>query len=325
MAFEMNELQIITNDFFAADNKAATDNYFNTSYLLDKLMKKKAGMFEQPSGGHRIRVPLLYDGAEGGFYSRNDTLSSDDRVIVNAAFYNWKHAYGNATIYRTDELENSGEYSEVQLVTQKLYAAQEQITKDLATQMYSGAGDAAKELGGLLAMTMGGTSTQYGNITPTDLVSEDGSTPWASVNTTTTEGISLGVIRTLASSAKVNDGAKGKPNLGVFPEVLFNIISAALQTQQRFTTDSDTVKAGFTHVVFEGKTLAADDYCPAGYLLLLNSNYMGFAIHKEGYFSRTKWADLIVNGVAARSMKIFWDGNMICSRRKAHTAHSNLS
>ena len=325
MALTYTELQAITNDYFAIDNKAAVDIYFNTSFLLDLFMNKKKGLWERPAGGERIRVPLMYDGAEGGFYSRTSTLSSDDRTNINAAFYLWKHAYGNATVYRTDELANNGEYAEVQMVTQKIEAAQSQCTKHLATQLYSSSADTADELSGLLSMMFGGTSTQYGGITPTDLVAQDSSTPWAAVNTTTTEGIGLAVIRTLASSAKVNDGAKGKPDVGVTTETLFNIISGILQTQQRFQQDTDTAKAGFTHVVFEGKTIAADDYGPSGYLFLLNSNYLGFAIHKDGFFARTPWGDLIVTGTVARSMKIFWDGNVICSRRKAHAGHSNLS
>ena len=288
-------------------------------------MNKKKGLFERPSGGERIRVPLMYDGAEGGFYNRTSTLSSDDRANINAAYFLWKHAYGNATIYRTDELKNAGEYAEVQMVTQKIEAAQATATKHLATQFYSSSSDTADQLTGLLALCFGGTSTQYGGITPTDLVAADASTPWASVNTTTTEGIGLSVIRTLASSAKVNDGAKGKPDIGVTTETLFNIISGILQTQQRFTQDTDTVKAGFTHVVFEGKIIAADDYGISGYLVLLNSNYIGFAIHKDGFFARTPWGDLVVTGTVAKSMKIFWDGNLICSRRKAHAGHSNLS
>ncbi len=325
MALTYTELQAITEDYFKADNKKAVDIYFNSSFGLDYFMNKKKGLFERPGGGERIRVPLMYDGAEGGFYSRTATLSSDDRTNINAAYYLWKHAYGNATIYRTDELSNNGEYAEVQMVTQKIEAAQLQCTKHLAQQFYSSAGDTADELSGILSMTFGGTSTAYGGITPTDLVSNDGSTPWASVNTTTTEGISLAVIRTLASSAKVNDGAKGKPDVGFTTETLFNIVSGILQTQQRFQQDTDTAKAGFTHIVFEGKIIAADDYGPSGYLSLLNSNYFGFAIHKDGFFARTPWGDLIVTGTVARSMKIFWDGNLICSRRKAHAGHSNLS
>jgi len=325
MALTYSELQSITNDYFVADNKEATDIYFNTSFGLDWFMNKKKGLWERPAGGERIRIPLMYDGAEGGFYSRTDTLSSDDRANINAAYFQWKHAYGNATLYRTDELANAGEYAEVQMVTQKLKAAQSQATKHLATEFYSSAADTANALSGILSMTFGGTSTQYGGITPTDLVAQDASTPWASVNTTTTEGISLAVIRTLASSAKVNDGAKGKPDVGFTTETLFNIVSGILQTQQRFTQDTDTAKAGFTHIVFEGKIIAADDYGPSGYLFLINSNYFGFAVHKDGFFARTPWGDLIITGTVARSMKIFWDGNIICSRRKAHAGHSNLS
>ena len=326
MALTYTELQSITNDYFMLDNKAATDIYFNTSFLLDLYMNKKRGLFERPSGGERIRVPLQYDGSEGGFYSRTSTLSSDDRVNINAAYFQWKHAYGNATVYRIDELSNATEYAEVQMVTQKISAAQQTATKHLATQLYSAASDSADELSGLLSMCFGGTSTQYGGIIPTDLLCADGvTTPWASANTTTTEGISLAVIRTLASSAKVNDGAKGKPDVGVCTEALFNIVSGILQTQQRFQTDADTVKAGFTHIVFESKIIAADDYGPSGYLFLINSNYFGAAIHRDGFFARTPWGDLIITGTVARSMKIFWDGNFICSRRKAHAGHSNLS
>jgi hypothetical protein len=330
MALTYTELQSITNDYFLMDNKAATNIYFSTSYLLDLFMNKKKGLFERPAGGERIRVPLMYDGAEGGFYARTDTLSSDDRANINAARFQWKHAYGNATIYRTDELSNASEYAEVQMVTQKIQSAQATVTKYLAQQLYSAAGDSAVELSGLYAMCFGGTSTAYGDITPTDLVSSLPDAyasvyPWASVNTTTATGISLAVVRTLASTAKVNDGAMGKPDVGVLTEALFNIIAGILQTQQRFTQDVDTAKAGFTHVVFEGKTIAADDYGTSGCLFLLNSNYCGFAIHRDGFFARTPWGDLVITGTVARSMKIFWDGNFICSRRRAHAGQSSLT
>ena len=35
-----------------------------------------------------------------------------DRNIDWGAYFLWKHAYGNATIYRTDELKNAGEYAD---------------------------------------------------------------------------------------------------------------------------------------------------------------------------------------------------------------------
>lgn len=323
MALTFTEMEATTHAYFA--DPKATDIYFNTSFLLDRWMNQKKGIFLRPDGGLNIKVGLKYDGAEGGFYSRNSTLSSQDRVNLNAAYFGWKHAYSNATIFRTDELTNSGASADIDIIADKLETAQSTLTKILAEQIYANVADGAEEITGLGALCLAGTSTAYGGITPTDLVAQDTSTPWASVNNVVAAGVSLAQIRTLATSAKVNDGAKGKPNIGVMPEALFNQISAILQTQQRFTSDSDSVNAGFTNLVFEGKILAADDYCPATYMFLLNEQYVGFAIHQKGFFARTLWGDLLTTGTAAKSLKIFWDGNLVCSRRKAHACQTGLT
>jgi hypothetical protein len=291
---------------------------------MDLFMNKKKGLWERFPGGKKIDIPLSYDGAEGGFYARADALSSDDRASVNMAHFHVKHAYGNSTIYRTDELENAGEYAEVKLVTQRLAVAQKTVTKHLATQFYSSATDDAKEVNGLLAMIGTSTSVNYGGLAEDDLVAADGTKPWASKLTTTTEGLSLKVLRTLASSCKIGDGPGGKPDYGFLTESLFNILSGILQPQQRFA-ESKEVRAGFLNLVFEGKTFLADDYCPSGTCVLINSAHFGYAIHSSGFFVRTPWADLTGSGIAGKTLKIYWDGNMICNNRKAHARHTNLS
>lgn len=85
MALTWEELESVTNDYFMADNGKAIDIYFNTSYLLTYLLKQQKGIWERPDGGEKIRIPLEYDGQEAEFYSRGDTISSDDRESVNAA------------------------------------------------------------------------------------------------------------------------------------------------------------------------------------------------------------------------------------------------
>lgn len=323
MALTYTELEAITNDYFMADGKKASDIYFKTSFLVDYFMKKQKGLWERPPGGEKVRVPLEYDEAEGGFYSRADPLSSDDREVINAAYFLWKHGYGNATIYRTDELKNAGGYDEVSMVTSKIASAQKTVTKWIAEKIYSAAGDSSVYLTGILAMCGETATVKYGNIAENDLVAIDGTKPWEGKTTTTTEALTLKVIRTLASSAKIHDGQTGKPDVGTTTETLFNIISGLLQVQQRFTEDTDTVKAGFLNLVFDGKIIAADDFIPSGYLGLYNSNHCGFAVHKKGYFARDKWRPL--DGPAGRTMKNFFDGNWICNNRKAHACHSNLS
>jgi len=96
MALTFAELESITRDYFLADGKKAVDIYFNDCFLMDWLMNKKKGIFERPSGGANIRIPLSYDGQEAGFYTRGGTLSSDDRVSINAAHFHWKHAFALA-------------------------------------------------------------------------------------------------------------------------------------------------------------------------------------------------------------------------------------
>ena len=54
-----------------ADNKEATDIYFRTSFLLNRLLKEQKGIWERPPGGMKIRVPLEYDGQEAGLISLN--------------------------------------------------------------------------------------------------------------------------------------------------------------------------------------------------------------------------------------------------------------
>lgn len=325
MALTFTELQAITNDYFLADNGKAFDIFFYPSFFVNYFMDKKKGIWKRPNGGKNIRIPLEYDEAEGGFYSRGDSVSSDDRTAVNAAYFGWKHAYGNATIYRTDELENAGEEAEVEIVAQRIAGAQKKCTKDIAGQIYNNATDSAKEITGLLSLASTSTTVAYGNIQEADLVASDGTYPWKGRTTTTTEAISLAAIRTLRSTAKIGDGPQGRPNVGLTTETLYNVVSGILQAQQRFTSDSDTAKAGFENLVFEGMIISPDDYCPSGYFFGLNDKYIGFAVHATGFFEKTPWADLITAGVVGKSMKVFWDGNIVCSNRKSHIAHSNLS
>lgn len=324
MALPFDELEAITNDYFMADGGKAIDIYFNTSFLLNHLLKQQKGIWERPDGGMKIRIPLEYDGQVAGFYSKGDTISSDDRENINAAYFDWKHAYGNATVYRIDTLKNAGRYAEVQLVAQRVASAQKSLTKLLAGSIYDTAGGGSTRLTGLLACCNETATTAYGSIAEDDLVANDGTKPWEGKLDSTTESISLSVMRDMATAAKLRDGANGKPNMIVMPEALWNVVADVLQAQQRFVDSKSTAEAGFTGLKFEGKDLFPDDYCPSGYAFALNSSHIGFAVHKQGNFMRSKWK-VIPDSPEDRTMKIYFDGNMVVNNRKAHQGHSNLS
>jgi hypothetical protein len=318
------ELEAITEDWFMLENGKAVDIYFNTSWLLNYLLKQKKGLWERPDGGLKIRIPLEYDGQESGFYGRGDPISSDDRESLTAAFFPWIHAYGNATVYRIDMLKNAGDMAKVSLVTQRVSGAQKSITKTLAESIYDEPSGNSKRLTGLLACCNANADLSYGGIAENDLKAQDGTKPWTGRVIDTAEGIALHVIRTMATTSKVRDGKNGKIDTITMREELFNILVDILTTQQRYTDDKDTANAGFTGIKFEGKTITPDDYAPAGTVFGLNSAHAGFAVHQKGLFVRSKWK-VVPNSAEDRTMKIYFDGNLVVNNRKAQIVHKNLS
>lgn len=324
MALTWTEMEAITRDYFAMDGGKAQDIYYKTSFFLNWFLDQKKGLYMLVPGGLKIRVPLAYDTGIAEFYDKGDTVNSDDREQLNAAYFNWKHLYGNATIYRIDTLEQAGEYGEVQLIEQRLDGGQKGLTYLMAGSVYDAPGGGSSRFDGMLALCNETASLAYGGIAEDDLVSDDGTKPWEGKLTSTTEKITLNVIRTMASTAKTMDGQGGKPDFVTMTETLFNIVADILQAQQRFTEGKETAKAGFTGLYFEGKELYADDFCPSGYAFAWNSKHLGFAIHPQGNFSRTKWA-VIPDSPEDKTLKIYFDGNIITNNRKAHIGHSNLS
>jgi len=323
MTISLTELESVTKDYYVLDGNAAVDIYFDSSIWMHHFMDKRRGMWERPSGGDYMRIPFEFDEAEGGSYTRAEALNSDDREVVNTARFQWKHYYGNGTIYRHDELKNSGAYAAVSLVSQRVSGAQKTCSKRIASDIYSANGDTATGITGLRSVVNTTTTTPYGDVQQGDIQATDGSYPWTGRTTTTDEAIGLGVIRTMRSTAKLRDGKNGRPDFATTTETLFNKVKGILQPMQRFVEDKEITKAGFSNLVFEGMIIAADDYCPSGWMFAVNSKYIGFGIHKDGFFKREEWRKL--DGPMGKTMKILCDPNIICSNRKAHIGHSTLS
>ena len=66
-----DELEMITDDYFCADDGKAVDIYYDESFLVNYFMKQHKGLWKRPSGGDQISVPLSYDIQEGGLNNLN--------------------------------------------------------------------------------------------------------------------------------------------------------------------------------------------------------------------------------------------------------------
>ncbi len=336
----LSAMDAVTDDYFMIDNGKAADLYFQNSFLLDHLLNGKKGIWERPSGGREIRIPFRYDGNETGFYARGGTVSSDQRDAITAVFFKMKHAYGNGTVLRIDELENAGPAQRVNLITEEVAGAQASIADLLAESMYdSGEGYASNRLTGLrnlvgatndLGSAASDQDQDYGNLSQNDVVANDLTEPWAGKLTYTSAAVSLDALRTLKTSAEYGAGKQEEPDLVVTNKAVYNKLKSILQIQQMFTTEgSKAVKAGFTGLHFEGSDVFPDKKVPgtasaAYWMFALNTNHIGFAVHKKGLFVRTPWS--FIEGTAQdKTMKILFDGNLVCNNRRAHAAQSQLT
>ena len=318
------QLEAVTNDFFLIEDGKAEDNYFETSFLLDYFLKQQKGIWKRPSGGQQITIPIRYDGNAAGFYTRGGTLDSTKREAITQINLAWKHAFGNATILRIDELKNSGPEAMINLVTEELMGAQESLRDVLATSLYNGLEGDTENLTGLNSVCDTTATTNYGGFSSNDIVSDDGTQVWTGKGSSTTTVLSLDALRTIKTASAYGKGKNSRPDFMATDETNYDTLLNILQVQQRFTEGVKTAQAGFNGVHFEGTDVFPDRYCASSNLYALNSKHVGFAVHKAGLFQRTPW-EFIQGSGRDKTMKIFFDGNFVCNNRRANYRHSDIS
>jgi len=324
MATILEQLDAATHDYFMIQGGKAADNYYETSFLLNYLLKQKKGRFETFSGGKKISVPLRYDGNTAGFFVRGGTLDSTKREAITNVNFARKFAYGNATIFWVDELANAGEAQIIDLLAEELLGAQESLRDVLATSLYTGLEGDTMNLTGLNSACDTTATVAYGGYASNDIVSQDGTKVWTGKGSSSATVISIPAIQAIRTASAYGKGKTSKPDFLVTTETNFDTLAAMLQVQQRFTEGSETVKAGFEGIKFEGAEIFPDRYCPASNMYAINSKHFGFAVHKDGNMARGKWQE-IAGSAQDKTMKIYFVGNAVCDNRRSLYRHSSIS
>lgn len=320
-----DQMDAVTNDYFIINGGKAQDIYFENSFTLNYFLKQKKGIWKRPTGGLKIRIPLRYDGNESSFYAKGDTISSDKRDAISAAYFEWKHAYGSGTVLRIDTLENAGPAAMIDLITEEVSGAQSSLTKLLSQSQFDLPTAGSSRLTGMRACMNETATLAYGDLTENEVEAVDGTKPWEGKMYASAAVISLAVIRNGRSDADGGMGTQDEPDLIVMTKALYNKVKDLLQAQQRFTTDgAKTVKAGFTGVYFEGADLYPERYLPDNHMIMLNSQHWGYAVHSKGFMVRTPW-EKIEGSAQDKTFKIFFDGNQVCNNRKVHKGWSAIT
>jgi len=312
MALALDEIQSITQDFWYP---GAADNYFKGNVLMYRLLKNGG----TASGGVKIRQVIWHGSPDGGAFGPSSTFDTTRRDKTNAARFNWSLYYEPVTYDIQDKVQNSGPEAEVDAVMTKLDMAQKAIKDSMANDIYGDGVATGDEwpLTGLAAMINSTSATSYGSI------AEDDMSVWApGAVTTTTESLTLSVMRTLKRACKVGDDNADRPTLYITTDALRDVYESLLQPQQRFE-NADLASAGFSNILFDQRPVVGDMKCTSGMMFALNENYLDFKSHADFKFHHEPW--MRPTNQYKFTMQIIWAGNLTCKRRGAHGSHSNLS
>lgn len=298
MALTWDQISGITEKKFV---KKLADNIFDTNPLL-KRMKQKS--YEKIDGGTSIMVPLNYaTTSASGWYTGAYSLSTADNENITAAEYAWAQIYANISVTRLDELKNSGDAQKISLVKSKVQIAEKTVSDSLGTAIYN-AGTTLNALVGLRAIV--GTSSTIGGI------SQSTNTWWSSQVDSTTTTFSLAALQTQYNACSIDNDA---PTVIMATRANYNRFYATLQPQQRFM-DSESAKAGFSSLMFNGTPFLSDSHCPANHIFILNENYLHLYAHKDEDMRFEPFQKPINQNI--KVAKVFWMGSLGSSNNRLH-------
>ncbi|MBI9091809.1 MAG: phage major capsid protein [Desulfobacterium sp.] len=329
MGASVSQLEAATKNYYKLEGKKAYDLFFLHSFLFEWLFKKRKGKaYTKVPGGKRIEIPLRYDGNKAGFYTAGGILESDKREAITDVFFDPKHAYANATLLRIHLMENSSKAQIVNLLVEELEGAMNSLGKLLSQSQFDETGGAADRLTGWGACCNSDMDSKYGMYSANDIVSVDGTKVWTGNCNTDETIVSLAHIRKQKSAARYGQWRKKQPDMLCTTQEIYDYIKEILQTQQLFTGNDSgekckPVAAGYIGVHFEGSDINPDDFMPDNNMYYLNSDHIGAAIYPEGDFKRSPW-EYIQGSGRDKTCKFFFDGNQICTNRRAQNRDSNL-
>ena len=211
----------------------------------------------------------------------------------NILEYQWKQAYANISITRSDELMNSGDAQVVDLLKAKTQIAEKTLADYIQGGLYH-SGTTAKSIVGTGQFLS--TSNTVGGI------SQSSYSWWQAQIDSSTTTLTLAAMQTIFNSCTINNSS---PTVIMATRANYNRYYALLQPQQRFV-DGDTAKGGFQNLLFNGVPLIAGSKVPTSNLQFLNEEHLGLFVMKEEDFRFEPFAKPLNQNL--KSAKIYWMG-----------------
>lgn len=272
------------------------DQFYFSTPMKTLLMDKARVTYDS---GATIRQPVLYGEETNGWYSGLDPFDISKVETTTLAEFDWKLHYTNVTIDGETELKVEGDEKVLSLVETKMDNAGKTFNKRFNQAMFTSAGAKA-----ILPLTDAiAESGTYGGI------SKDDESWWrGNVNST---GGAFDMDMLMTEYGNCCDGPI-QPDLIITTQAIYNKVWLRVQPQQRGNLDNTPAlaKVGFTGIQFNKATIVVDNYCPDGYIFILNTNFWKLVVHRK---RNMKWTEAKVPvNQDAYVRQLLWAGALIC-------------
>jgi len=299
MALNYTELTATTQNYLYPK---MVDNIFTSNVLLNRARKK---WYNTRTGlGNKLVLPVAYATTSASeWYSGADLLTVSANDQVSAADFDWKTIHASISITGSDEERNKGKEGIINFVASKVQLAEKTIVDNLGTGLYN-AGTTTNAIIGLrLAIDSAGT---YGNI------ARGTYSWWAAQEDSTTAALSLGIMQGIYGDCTVGNS---KPTVIVTTQDLYDLYWGKLQPQQRFQ-DTETAKAGFSNLMFNGAPVIVDGHCPSAHMFFINEDYIQFVVSADRNFKFTPFQQPVNQDVTVAH--IWWMGALAVNNCRMH-------
>lgn len=286
------------------------DVVYKSSPVFTRIRSKCAERFE---GGTKISQPVAYAELNGDAYKRGgqfktEYVQTDTNLEVVPKYY-----YVSIAAYGPDNVLARGPESAMSYIESKFVNASGKMAKLLTQNMYrDGQGVVSDTIhvdGFLAALDNGTAYASYGGITRADL----------GFGTNNNQGINAYKATMATFNMKGMQTAFGGAYMGnehvdmiATTQDCWNLIYNKILPQQRFSAEGeDVAKIGFQALRWNGVTIVVDQYCPAGYIWGLNSNYIQFWVSSlpRYQFGWTGWKES--QGTDDMVGQYLWSGNFL--------------
>lgn len=306
MALSIAELDAITHKYI---QPKLHDNIFDTNPYLNRLVK--SGSYVARDGGTYIEAPLNYATvSSAGWFSGTDTLSTTPNELITNMQLGWKSCYAAITISHEEELKNSGASAVLNLLKAKAQIAEKTLKDNMGTAIYND-GTTAKALVGLRAII--NTTSTVGSISQTD------NAFWQGNVDSSSSTLTLSLMNGMFLDCTIDNE---QPSVIMTTRTLMNSFYSLLQPAQRFV-DSESARAGFSSLLFNGKALLSDSHCPANHMFFINENNMLMFYHPQRDFYMKPYEE--VQNQEIKLSRIIWMGAFGSTNNRLHGKFSALT